>query len=109
MPHNHVGYLVADLQDRVERVHSALEDHRDIAPAEGFQPGLVHFKDIFAIEQNIAAGNYGGRVEHAHYRVGDGRFAAARLARQPEHLAGRNRERNAIHRPHGAAAVSYST
>ena len=31
---HHVDELVADAHDRVERVHGALEDHRDVAPAE---------------------------------------------------------------------------
>ena len=34
---HHVDELVADAHHRVERVHRALEDHRDVAPAEASQ------------------------------------------------------------------------
>ena len=56
-----------------------------------------------AVEQDVAARDDRRRVQQAHDGVGDRRFAAARLAGQPEHLARRDRERDPVHRPHRAA------
>ena len=56
---HHVDELVADAHHRVERVHRALEDHRDVAPAEAAQLLGAHADDVLAAEEDAAAGDCG--------------------------------------------------
>ncbi len=60
-----VDDLVADGHHRVERVHRALEDHRDLAPAEALELGVGHRQHVLAAEADLAAGDDGRRLEQA--------------------------------------------
>ena len=51
---DHVDELVADAHDRVERVHGALEDHRDVAPADAAQLLPAQADEILALEEDAA-------------------------------------------------------
>jgi hypothetical protein len=52
--HDGLHELVADGQDRVQRRHRVLEDHRDLAPAEVAQPALRRLEELLASEQRAA-------------------------------------------------------
>ena len=93
--------LAADALDRVERVHRALEDERDMAPAHELHPALGAAVDVDRVP---AVGRVqrdrplllerGGQQPHQRQR---GRaLAAARLPRQPERLAARQRQVDAV-------------
>ena len=52
---HHVDELVADAHDGVERVHRALEDHRDVPPAVAAQLVAALADEILAAEEDAAA------------------------------------------------------
>ena len=97
LPH-HIRELIADFHDRVERIHGALEDDGDPAPAELAQFRIIHFQDILAFEEDLPAGDQGRGMQDAQDGMGDGGFAAAGFAGQTDHFARLNGERNPIHR-----------
>ena len=51
----HVDELVADAHDRVEHVHRALEDERDVPPAHAPQLLAAHRDEILALEEDAPA------------------------------------------------------
>src|SRR5205085_6469291 len=82
-----VDELVTDAHHGVERVHRALEDHRDVEPPELAQLLVALADEILTTEADAAAGDSSRRPQDLHDGVRDGRLAAARLAGQPEDLA----------------------
>ena len=48
VPHDRLGDLLADREDRVERRHRLLEDHRDLGAAHLAQRRLAHCGDVVA-------------------------------------------------------------
>ena len=104
----HVDELVADPHDRVEHVHRALEDQRDVAPAHLAQLLLGHSHEVLAAEQDLAAGDRRRGLQDLQHRVRERALAAARLAREAEDLAGRDAERHAVDRAHAAIARARS-
>jgi hypothetical protein len=48
MPDDRLGDLLANCEDRVERRHRLLKDHRDLGPAHLAQFRLAHFRDLVA-------------------------------------------------------------
>jgi hypothetical protein len=79
--------LVADAEHRIERGHRLLEDQRDLGPAHGPHRAFIERQQVASLEQKLAGGDAAGRLDQAHQREGGHRFAAARLADQPERLA----------------------
>src|SRR5579883_2521947 len=95
--------LGANTQHGIERVHSALEDDGELAPAEVAQFARRHIQDIQGcdavvlvlpfqpwarIVENLALGYNGGRAKQAGDGVGQRRFAAAAFARQAKDQIG---------------------
>src|SRR5690606_5515867 len=66
-------------------------------------PGLVRHRRQLGAGQGDGAGHPRPSGLRAHHRPDQGGLAAAGLADQPEHPSGRQRERDAVHGPHGAA------
>ena len=97
---DHVDELVADPHHRVECAHRALEDHRDVAPAEPAQLLLALPRDVVPPEQDPPTGELAGRPEDLEDRVRGRALAAARLAREPDGLAGTDREADAVDGTH---------
>ena len=95
---HHVDELVADAHHRVERVHRALEDHRDVAPAVLAQLLRALRDQVVAAEEDAAADDLGRRAQHLHDAVRDRRLAAAGLAGEAEDLAGGDRQVDAVDR-----------
>jgi hypothetical protein len=98
---NRLADLLTDAHDRVERIHRALEDNRQFAPAVGahFLFRERHQVDIF--EENLPAdARVGG--QQAQDRHQGGRLAAARFAHQPKRLAGMHLEGDILQRPRRA-------
>ena len=84
---HHVDELVADPQHRVERVHRALEDHRDVAPAVLAKLLAALAEEVLAPEADLAAGHAGRLAEDLQDRVAGRALATAGLAREAEDLA----------------------
>ena len=95
---HHVDELIADPRHRIERVHRALEDHRDVAPAIAAQLLLALPDQVFAAEENAATGDRGRRAQDLNDAVRDRRLAAAGLARETEDLARDDRQVDAVDR-----------
>ena len=94
-----VAELVAHAQDRVQRVHRALEDDRDLAPAQLAQlaRALLHQIDTAgrksaAAVDDAAAGDHRGRAQQAAEAERQRRLATAALAREADGLAAPERE-----------------
>ncbi len=80
--------LKPDPQDRVERRHRLLEDHRDVMAADLAHLLVVELQEIAAVEHDRAGGDLGRLGEQPHDRQrGDG-FARAGFADDRDHLAG---------------------
>ena len=91
LPHLVRGERVGELRlhpdHRVERVHAALEDRREVGPAQPAQLGEAGRGHVDAVERDGAAGDPAGRREQPQDRVAQGGLAAARLAEQADELA----------------------
>ena len=79
---HHVDELVADAHHRVERVHRALEDHRDVPPAVAAQLLGAEPRQVVAAEEDAAAGDARGRPQDLHDRVRDGASCRSRTRRR---------------------------
>ncbi len=84
--------LVVHALHRVERVHRALEDQRDVAPAHHLHAPLGAPPDVDLLRHGLGPqGDRPGlgqrRRQEPHHRKRRGRLPAARLAGQPERLA----------------------
>src|SRR6476659_8203150 len=97
---NDIDHLIADREDRVERIHRALEDHRDLLPAEILELRIGHREDVLVPKMDVAAGDDRGWAEQAKQGERDGRLAATGFPSQAEDFSGRNVEADAIDCPH---------
>ena len=86
--------LVADREDRVERAHRLLEDHRDLTPSQRAHLRRRQPDQVAALEQHLPgdARRVGGQQPHDG-QAGDG-LAATALANQADALATRDAKRH---------------
>ena len=96
-------HLLADREDRVERGHRLLEDHRDVAAAD-----LAHLlgrerEQVAPVEGDAALRHPPGLGEQAHDRERGDRLAAAGLADDRDDFAPIDRIGNALDRADSAA------
>ena len=95
------GDLALDALHRVERVHRALEDERDVAPAHQLHAALGPAVDVDRLllarraQRDRPLLHQRGR-QQPHQRQRRRALAAARLAREPERLARRERQVDAV-------------
>ena len=79
--------LVADRQDRVQRGHRVLEDHRHVAAPDLPELALRHLDQVAALEHRLTLDHAPGRLrnqsEHRHHRHA---LARPRLAHDAEDL-----------------------
>ncbi len=96
--------LQPDRQDRVERGHRLLEDHRDVAPAAFAHLLVREIEEVHPLEHDLAVDDPARRLrEQPHDRERRHRLAAAGLADDREHLAPAHLIGHALHRAHDAA------
>jgi hypothetical protein len=86
-PAQHVGQMCADGEERIQRRHRILEDHRDACAAVGVHRGLVEREQVDAVEQDLATHPRQVRRQQAHETGREARLAAARLADDAENAA----------------------
>ena len=83
-----LGHLVADADDRVERVHRALEHHGHAAPAHLAPERLVRERaEVPTLELDAAGGHRRVPGQEAHEREREAGLAAARLPDDAHRLA----------------------
>ena len=98
-----LAHLAADGEQRIERGHRLLEDHRDLVAADALHLGLAELEQVLALEADGAADDAAGRVCHqAQNRQRRHALAAARFAHHAQRLAALEVIGNAVDRTHGA-------
>jgi hypothetical protein len=70
-------HLLADREDRIERGHRLLEDHRDVAAASLAHLLFGEVEQVLPLEQDLALRHPAGLGEQAHDRERRDRLAAA--------------------------------
>jgi hypothetical protein len=91
-----LDHLRVDPQDRIERRHRVLEDHRDPPAAQAPQRALGKADEFLALEPDRPGRDASGRVDEAEDReAGDG-LAGARFPDEPQHLAAADLEGHAV-------------
>jgi len=91
-----LGYLLAHAHDGVERGHGLLEDHGDVAAADGADLSGGEGGEIAGVEEDVA-GDGGVGSEQAEDGEGGGGFAGAGFADEGEGFAGSDGEADAVH------------
>ena len=100
-PHR-LDHLGVDPQHRVERHHRVLEDHRDAAPRSSRSSASGRPTSSRPSKRIEPPDDAARRIDQADDReAGDG-LARARLADQPQHLAGADVKLDAVDRLHHA-------
>ena len=91
-----LDHLRVDAQDRVQRHHRVLEDHRDVAAAKPAHVLIGQPGNIAALEQDLAGHDPARRVDQAEQgEAGDG-LARPALADQAHHLPALDGERHVV-------------
>ncbi len=94
-----LGNLLPDRENRVERGHRLLEDHRDIRPAHALHLRVTQLVDIndltvTAAQEHFLAADLSARLfQQAHQRQRGDRFTGTGLANNRQRLAAPERER----------------
>jgi hypothetical protein len=100
--HHRLADLPPDGQERVQRGHRLLEDHRNVVAADRLHLHFAEIEQIAAIEMDGAADNTSRR---ARDQPQDGKrrdaFPAAALADDPKRLTTLDVVRHTVNRPHG--------
>ena len=96
--------LKADREDRVQRGHRLLEDHRDVAAADFAHLLVVEIEQRAAVEYDAAFRDFRGQArQQPHDRERGHRFAGAGLADDGDHFAAVDGEADALDGAHDAA------
>ena len=99
-----LGDLPADAEDRVERGHWVLEDHRDPVAAELLHASLRQVRELDPVEAHRPVDDPSRGLQQSHDAERGDRLPAPGLADDAEDLAGTNVERDALDGLDGAAA-----
>src|SRR5437762_6433698 len=100
-----LGHLIADREERVQRGHRVLQDHRDPAAADLLHLLVGFPQQVFALEHHPAADDAGSRRQHAQDGERERALAGTRLADNAQRLAGMNAQRHIVDRPHDTGAL----
>src|SRR3954447_21951748 len=96
---DHLGDLVADRVDRIERGHRLLEHDRDLAGADLVHLGRAEWYQVAALPENLAADDAARRHrDQLQHRHGGHGLARARLADDAKGLATIDRDVDAVDR-----------
>src|SRR5262249_36150190 len=98
-------HLAKDGEERIERRHGILQDHRDPAAADPPQLALALLRQILALERDTAADDARGPRQEPDDRPARRRLAASGLADESQGLALVEGEADAIHRLDDARAA----
>ena len=97
---DHLGDLVADAVDRIQRAHRILEDHRDLLAADVAQLVVVESVELASAIVDRAGDPGVGRAGEPGQGLRGNAFAATGFADDRQHLACRQLERDAVDRLH---------
>src|SRR5439155_15126361 len=96
--------LSADRQDRIQRRHRILEDHRDVASTNPAQRTIALANEIGALEQSGTRLDAPIAREQTENRQRRHALPTPGLTHDPKRLTGRDVERDAVDSVHRAAA-----
>ena len=96
----HQPHLVGDGQDRIERRHRVLKDHRDLAAAHAAKLLLRQADEFDSLEPHRTCDDAAGRVDEPEQREPGDALARPGFTDEPEHLAALQREGDAVDRLH---------
>jgi hypothetical protein len=99
-----LDHLGVDAQDRVQRHHRVLENHRDAVAAKLPHLLIRQLREVLALEQDLAGDDAAGRIDQPHHRKAGDRLARSGFPHKPEHLAAGHGEGDIVHRLHHASA-----
>ena len=92
---------LSDREQRIERRHRLLEDHRDVVAANALHLRFAQTEQVRALEADRAADDAPGRAgDEAQDRQRRDALAAARLADDAQRFAAANSIGNAVDGPH---------
>ena len=98
MDAHRLDHLRVDAQDRIERHHRVLEDHRDAVAAQRLKLLVARGGQLLVLEADRAADDAARRIDEPEDReAGDG-FARTGFADEAEDLAGIDVQRHAVDR-----------
>src|SRR5215470_8989658 len=100
-----LGDLVAHREQRVQRHHRVLQDHRDPLAADAPHLVLGLLQEIGALEEHLARDDASRRRQHAQEGQRQGSLARARLAHDAERLALIERQGDVVHGARDARAT----
>ena len=93
-----LDHLRVDPQDRIERHHRVLEDHRDLRAANRAQAVGLRGRQLFVAQFDRAAlDDAARRIDQPQDREAGDRLARARFAHQAQDLARRHVEIDTVH------------
>src|SRR5712671_1457241 len=82
-----LGDLLAHGENRVERSHWILKDHRHVVAAHTAHLGVGKLQKVAALKKNLTGDDFSRRRYQPHDRKRRDRFAATAFADQPEQLS----------------------
>ncbi len=91
-----LGHLVADREQRVQRHHRVLQDHRDPLAADMLHLIFGFLHEILALEQHPAADDARGRRQDAHDGEGERAFPGAAFPDNAQGLPGIEAQRHLV-------------
>src|SRR5215510_8450629 len=100
VPHNRLGNLLANREDRVERGHRLLKDHRDLGAAHLAQLAFRHARDLMSGDADAALDMAAARRQETDQRAQGDAFARTGLAEDTEDAARLKTETDAVDRVH---------
>ncbi len=100
-----LAHLLHQRHRRIEAGGGTLRDVRHTRPAQRAPFGGGHLADVAALEHQFAAGHLAAAARVAERAEPDRRFARARFADQPEHLAALEIEADIVDQDRAGALV----
>ena len=94
--------LKPDPEDRVQRGHRLLENHRHVMTADAAHLFVGEFQEVATVEIDRAGRDLGRLRKQTHDREGRNGFSRARFTNDGDHLAGVNRVAYVLDRTHKA-------
>ena len=94
----HLGDLLADPHQGVQRRHRLLKHHGDVAAAERQPRALIKRQQVLPLEDDLAGFRRNVLRQQPHQRVGAHRLAGAGFADDAEDFSGGEIERHVVHR-----------
>src|SRR5882724_6136047 len=95
-----LGDLLADGENRVERSHWILKDHRHVVAAHTAHLGVGKLQKVATLKKNLTGDDFSRRRYQPHDRKSRDRFSATAFADQPKQFSTIEIETDTLDRAH---------